>query len=191
MGNSETAIPSALNRIPAFLFPLLLALSFLQQPALPQVKDPELPVSPEIEDKSSSDHVLYPVEVSFSGGSLAGEIDFPSAGFADSGSGKYYYWKDVSSVRILSWVRCVRGKAYAFYPETYEVVLKNGEKQQVSGNIKVLNRFRLVRNRKQRTMYTYYYDDYIKGAWAATGIADFYSPVLKPAEGCVVSINFR
>ena len=69
--------------------------------------------------------------------------------------------------------------------------MKNGFKVRLEGNIKELNRFRVIKGRRRSTMYSYYYDEYVKGAWLGTGVSDFYSPVLKPAEGCVVAINFR
>ncbi|HPS58955.1 MAG TPA: hypothetical protein PK514_12690 [Spirochaetota bacterium] len=191
MGNTESATQFLCNRIAAFLFSILLVVSFLPQSVLPQVKDPDLPVSPEIEYKQSTERKTWPVEVNYNGGVVTGEIDPGSEYFSDAGKGTACYWSEISSIRITGWVRHVKGKGYAFYPETYEITLKSGAKLQLSGNIKELNRFRVIKNRQRRTMYTYYYDDYVKGAWAATGVTDFYSPVIKPAEGCVVSITFR
>ncbi|HQO41246.1 MAG TPA: hypothetical protein PK986_12315 [Spirochaetota bacterium] len=156
-----------------------------------QVRDPDVPISPEVDRKLSSGHVFYSAEVSFKGGSVTGEIDFPVAGFKAGVSGTFYYWKDISSISITSWVRRARGERYLFYPESYQIAFKAGSKINIDGNIKELNRFRLVQKRRRRTMYTYYYDDYVKGAWALTGVQDFYSPALIPAEGCVVSIKFR
>jgi hypothetical protein len=156
-----------------------------------QVKDPDVPLSPEVDRKFLSEHVLYSAEVSFKGGSITGEIDFPVAGFKGGVDGIFYYWKDISSISITSWIRRARGERYLFYPESYEILFKAGSKIHIDGNIKELNRFRLVQRRQRRTMYTYYYDDYVNGAWALTGVRDFYSPVLIPAEGCVVSIKFH
>lgn len=191
MGTIESLTLFLYKQVAAFLFPILFVFTFLQQPALTQVKDPDLPVSPEIEDKSSKGHSLYSCQLSTVSGSISCEIDFPSAGFSAVDTGKIYYWNDISSIRITSWVRHVKGKGYAFYPDTYEVTLKGGAILKLSGNIRELNRFRVIKRTQKSTMYTYYYDEYVKGAWAATGVTDFYSPVLKPAEGCVVSINFR
>lgn len=178
-------------RLSAFLFQVILLLVFLQQTSLPQVKDPELPVSPDVEYKESIEHRTLPVTVNYNGGFATGDIDPGTEYFAGPDKGTPCYWKDISSIRITSWVRHVKGRGYAFYPETYEVALKSGVKLQISGNIKELNRFRVIKQGRSRTMYTYYFDDYINGSWSATGVSDFYSPVNNPAKGCVVSIDFR
>ncbi len=176
-------------RVPAVLFPVLLVLSLSPGSALTQVRDPDLPVSPEIEYNRTIERKTWSATVSYAGGSVECDIDPGAEYFTDSSGVTRCYWKDISTILITSWVRYVRGKRYAFYPETYEITLKSGLKQQLKGNIKELNRIRVVKKKKQHTMYTYYYDDYLKGAWVSTGTADFYSPVLKPAQGCVVSIT--
>lgn len=186
---SETG--SRVKRVPVFLFTVIFLLLFMQRQPAPQVRDPELPVSPEINYKESIERRTWPVTVTFNGGSVTGDIDPGAEFFADPDKGTPCFWKDIGSIRITSWVRHVKGRAYAFYPETYEVILKSGSKLQFDGNIKELNRFRIIKKGQSRTMYTYYFDDYINGSWAATGMADFYSPVLNPARGCVVSIDFR
>lgn len=191
MRNTKSAARLPLNRIPVFLFSIMFVFLLMPRSAHPQVRDPDLPLSPEIEHKDSIERKTWPVVVNYNGGFITGEIDPGSEYFTDTGKGTVCYWNDISSIRIISWVRRVRGKSYAFYPETYEITMKSGKVFQADGNIKELNRFRVIKNRQRRTMYTYYYDNYVKGAWAATGAADFYSPAAKPAEGCVVSINFR
>lgn len=162
--------------------------------AFAQVKDPGLPLSPDVEfeNGSKSSVKYYQAEIKCAGSTMAGDIYLTTESFRDiNGKGDVYYWQDISSIRMLEWVRRVKGKSWIFYPESYEVTLKNSTKLRVGGNIRELNRFRLISSRKQRTMYSYYYDDYVKGKWTNTGLTDFYHPSDRPAAGCVTEIIFR
>ena len=158
-----------------------------------QVKDPGLPLSPDVEFKNESKSSVkyYPAEIKCAGSSMSGDIYLISESFRDiNGKGDVYYWQDMRSIRMLAWVRRVKGKSWIFYPESYEITLKNSTTFRVEGNIRELNRFRFTAKRKQRTLYSYYYDDYVSGKWINTGSADFYQPSASPAEGCVIEIIF-
>ncbi len=156
-----------------------------------QVKDPELPVVGDVEDRALDNRTAYQAEVIFIGGSYAGDVSFNSD-YIQSGvkKGEVYYWSAISSIKILTWVRYVKGKDYIFYPESYEVILKKGERIIIEGNISQLNKFVISRNKKRRTMYSFYYDEYADGKWTNSGQTDFYEPSTKPAKGCVTAINF-
>jgi len=169
-----------------------LLLSLPQAPAAGQVKDPELPLSPDVEFKDQSDAHCFSAEISYAGGSASGDICFKKEFFrCGKVQGGKVYWRDVSSILVIQWVRRPEGKSYLFYPEAYEVSLKDGRKIRVDGNIRELNRLHVPVKKRRLTLYSYYYDEYASGKWKNSGAEDFYQPSRTPANGCVTLIVFR
>lgn len=171
------------------LVPLLLVVS---ENAGSQIKEPGDPVVPYVEDRTAENTKKYNAEVEYNGGSISGEIIFDSDYFKIvTSKEQIFYWEDISSIRILRWVRYVKSNSYVFYPETYKLTLKSGSVVEVEGNIHQLNRFSLVWNKHKQTMFSYYYDEYIDGKWINSGQSDYYEPSTRPAPGCVNVITFR
>jgi len=153
-----------------------------------QVKEPERPNIPEINNMIESGFI-FKVKLSIQGkpSSIEGRIDLNTDEWitADKRAIKL---NDISKITIIMWGKRSKLNRHTFYPSRYELFFRDYRKIIINENIELLNRIKLS-NKKPGYYYSYYYDYFKKEKWINSGSTDFDAFVLKPAEGCIVSIE--
>ena len=154
---------------------------------LSQVKDPGLPFTPEINSDIDMQNFRYKVRITVQGSDnpVNDEIilDTDSLTTADN---RIFKIKDISRLSVLLWEKRNTLNRYSFYPSRYEFTFRDYKKLVVDGNIVLLNKIKISKN---KNIYFYFYDSYKNGRWIISGVPDFDAAVTKPASGCVLSIE--
>ncbi len=153
-----------------------------------QVKEPERPNIPEINNNIESGFI-FKVKLSIQGkpSIIEGAMDLNTDELVTADK-RVIKLNDISKVNIIMWEKRSKANRHTFYPSRYELFFRDYRKIIINGNIELLNKIRLS-NKKPGYYYSYYYDYFEKGKWINSGSTGFDAYVLKPAEGCIVSIE--
>ena len=157
----------------------------------PQLKEPALPVIPEVDVTEQSAGSLKAQVTIYGGSAVKGELRADPASSISGPGGRMLPLYSVGKITVKRWSMKREGCNTVFYPDLYELILKNGGPVSVSGNIPFLNRMKISVNGRDRTLYTFYYDYYKNGAWVNSGTAGSSEPSSAPAKGTawIIELN--
>ncbi|MBN1897425.1 MAG: hypothetical protein JW827_01505 [Spirochaetes bacterium] len=113
-------------------------------------------------------------------------------------------WEDVKSIKITGWkptlketIKSKNEYLYYFYPDHYEIIMKNSQKYEYRGNITYLNKLILTNKEDGSTDIYSFFMDYWKstgkkeGYWVNAKTIDFYYPFNHPHTKSFTTINFH
>ncbi len=160
----------------------------------PQIQGPVVKEVPEIEFNISESSERYKVKITMYGKEpVEGEIILGAGAsiYPSGNSGIIYPFRNISRITVNMWNKSKKGSGcWIFYPEGYEIILKDNSRVSHRGNIAFLNRIRFVEGKKKQSyIYTYFYDYYKNGKWVNTGIAGLEGRPSNPASGSVYIIE--
>ncbi len=167
----------------------------LNAPLAPQLKEPSVDDVPDVEFNITENSELYKAKVT-----LYGREPFPceislSPGATINPSSdrtRLYPLSEISRITVTSWSKQRNRGGWVFYPENYDITLRNGTKIIHIGNIGFLNRMKVSYGKKKGVyLYTYYYDYFRKGKWVNTGTEGEGTPPERPADGCLYIIELN
>lgn len=175
----------------------LIAYVILSAPALlfPQVKIPVVEDIPDVGLNTAEISEKYKAKVTLYGKEpLLGEIVLNTgASITPSGDReRIYQFSNISRITVSMWSRQRKGSGWIFYPESYEIILKDGTRVVHSGNLEFLNRIRFAGHGGRTVyLYTYYYDYFKGGMWVNTGTPGEKTAPSRPADGCLYIIELK
>lgn len=160
-----------------------------------QIKFPVVEDVPDVEFNKTETVEKFKASVTVYGkGAVDGEIILNAGASINpsSDSGRIYTFRDISRITVMKWSVQRKGSNWIFYPDRYEIILKNKTVLMHEGNLGFFNRIRFVRSEgRENTLYTYFYDYFRNGKWINTGAAGEKTPPLKPAAGTAYIIELK
>ncbi len=155
-----------------------------------EVKLPELPDTPRTDENIDFSKYIFRAKIYQSGreGAVEGNLLFGADSIMTPDK-KNIKLRDIYKISVLQWERRNSSGRNRFYPSRYELLFHDYRKINITGNIETLNRISFS-GRKPAALYLYYYDYFREGKWVNSGINGYDALFVKPAHGCVVSIEF-
>lgn len=186
--NNTPAVPADFKKSGLVIFVFIYI--FLFQPLhAGEIKIPDPPNIPEINADMDHQVFKYKVKIFLQGipDPYEGEIVLNSDVLIINNF-KSIKVEDVRKIIVKSWGKSKNLNKYIFYPQEYEIILRDYTKVNFNGNFDTLNKIRIL-NKKNTYIYLYYYDYYKDGKWINSGLTGFQIKFSKPADGCAISIE--
>lgn len=176
---------------------ILIIIVMIVSPAIlfSQINSPVVDDVPDVEFNKAETIEKFKASVTIYGkGAANGEIILNAGASINPScdSGRIYTFSDISRITVVKWSVQRKGSGWIFYPDRYEIVLKNKTVIQHDGNLGFLNRIRFARSEgRESTLFTYFYDYFRNGKWLNTGAAGEKTPPSKPAAGTLYIIELK
>lgn len=180
-----------------FLKFCIIAIIMLTAPGLlfPQIKTPVIDNIPDINFNAVETTEKYKVKVTLYGKEpLQGEIILNAGSSINplGGGGRIYPFSDIVRISVTMWSKQRRGSGWVFYPECYEIILRDNTRLVYKGNLEFLNRIRFTEEQKKTGfVYTYFYDYFKQGKWINTGTPGEQTLPSRPASGTLYIIELK
>ena len=98
--------------------------------------------------------------------------------------------EDIFSFEITRWLGSKdKEESFIFYPDRYTLTLKNGEKINVNKNIPLFNTIRIVSDKGEKFLFSYFYDYLKKGQWVNRDEKSSDLESFVPVKGCVTAFK--
>ncbi|HOP28135.1 MAG TPA: hypothetical protein P5120_12540 [Spirochaetota bacterium] len=178
-----------------FKFRILLVIIIFPAMLFPQIKTPVIEDVPDVEFNAAETTEKFKASVTLYGkGVVNGELVLNSgASIIPAGdSGRIYLLREINRITVIKWSGQRKGSGWVFYPDRYEIILKDKSRILYEGNLGFLNRLRFIGSEGgERALFMYFYDYYINGKWVNTGVSGEKTPPLNPAAGTSYIIELK
>ena len=144
---------------------ILLVIIIFPAMLFPQIKTPVIEDVPDVEFNAAETTEKFKASVTLYGkGVVNGELILNSgASITPSGdSGRIYLLREINRITVIKWSGKRKGSGWIFYPDRYEIILKNKSRILHEGNLGFLNRIRFIRSEGvEKSLFMYFYDYFI------------------------------
>jgi len=175
--------------------PVIVFMLFLPHCLTAQIKSPVVEDVPDVKFNASETSEKFKAAVTIYGKGIANGEIILTAGVsvnASSDTGRIYPLRDINRITITKWLKRRKGTGWFFYPDSYEIILKDRSRILHDGNLEFLNRLRFVRTEGgEISLFTYFYDYFRNGKWVNTGTPGEKNIPSVPAAGTVYIIELK